>query len=306
MPLEISTYRSITDLYHSFKLPLGKNQDFSIHFLPEVHKLYPFDSGLFRSEYYSFVFIKNGRGTYTVDEQCYVVKPNTLYFTNPGHLKSFQIESCEDAHLITFSEHFAYEFIHSAVFENYPFLLAEIVPPSYLNTKHFKTFEQIYSILFEEFKEQGEQQNELLGKLFEVLLLKYKELCWKPMIHTQNSDSTTLSSFKQLLEIEFKKVLDPNQTYRALNAKEYAQRLNIHPAYFNTLIKVKSGKSPNEWIRERSLISAKLLLQKTKMTVKEVGFALGYSEATHFSRFFKNQLGYSPLEYRKLCENKFV
>jgi len=297
--MKVETHYTVSDLYKSLELPLTQWMDFTIHFLPTFHQKLPFYSGIFRSDYFSFIFIKNGSGIYTVDDQEFVVEPNTIYFTNPGHLKSFRIDTCEDAYLITFSENFLRENIHPTIFDEFPFLLAEIIPPSTFSPKEFASFERIYLTLFSEFQENSELAEKIIGNLFISLLLKCKEKAWKSDQFKNSNDSTILGHFKKLLEFEFKKVIDPKQSYVPLNVQDYASKLNLHPNYFNTVIKNKSGKTANDWIRERTLSAAKSLLKNTALNSKEIAFQLGFSEQTHFSRFFKREHGCSPSDYKK-------
>jgi len=52
-----------------------------------------------------------------------------FYFTNPGHYKSFEWLRIGEVWLITMSEAFLKENVHHDVFKEFPFLLAEKVPP---------------------------------------------------------------------------------------------------------------------------------------------------------------------------------
>lgn len=293
--MEITAHKNIASLYQSLDLPITYQDDFNIHFLPAIHQSFPFSSGLFRSSYYSFVLIKDGSGTYRLDEQEYSVQANTIYFTNPGHIKAFNINSCNDAYLITFTEEFIYQFIGPAVFEHYPFLLAEHIPAATIDTKSFTAIERIYLSIVDEFIKAPQHNKALIAKLLEALFLKCQEICWQ----SKNEISSIVNQFKRLLEQEFLKINQVSTTYDALKASDYADKLNLHPGYFNTLIKVKTGKTPSDWIQDRTLAMAKSLLVNTSLSAKEIAVALDYSEATHFSRFFKAQTGLSPLAFRK-------
>ncbi|HEX8021458.1 helix-turn-helix domain-containing protein [Mucilaginibacter sp.] len=44
---------------------------------------------------------------------------------------------------------------------------------------------------------------------------------------------------------------------------------------------------------------AKALLQNSKLSVKEIAFRLGFTEATHFSNYFKKHTDTSPVLFRK-------
>lgn len=296
--MHLIRHKTVSDLYNSFGLPFQQKLDFSIHFLPDIHTQLPFSSGPFRSDYFSFVFIKDGSGTYTVDDQEFSVNPNTIYFTNPGHVKSFEITECADVYLITFSEAFLFEKLSQNVFEEYPFLLTENIPAITISKELFYSFETIYKSIEVELNSDYKKNARVIAKLFEAILIKCKTQLWQDRLMNSTSFSSTLQQFKQLLEMEFKKINDSNQQYKSLNAQDYADLLNLNSTYFNTLIKSKSGKTPGEWIQNRTLSAAKTLLRSTTLSIKEISCLLDFSEATHFGRFFKKQTQQTPVEYR--------
>jgi YesN/AraC family two-component response regulator len=134
-----------------------------------------------------------------------------------------------------------------------------------------------------------------------VLLFKIKEKFWvnyNPMEEgTRNSQIVT--SFKQLLETEFRKVMDNEQIDSKLQAQYLAEQLHLHPNYLNSVIKSKTGKTVNDWISLQTVIVAKDFLLNTSYSSKEIAYKLGFSEPTHFNRFFKKNTLLSPGAFRK-------
>jgi AraC family transcriptional regulator, transcriptional activator of pobA len=101
------------------------------------------------------------------------------------------------------------------------------------------------------------------------------------------------------LESEFRKVMESEQNDKKIQVLHFAEKLNIHPNYLNSVIKSKTGKTVTEWISERTISVAKSLLMSSSYSSKEIAYKLGFSEPTHFSRFFKKQTHVSPGAYRK-------
>lgn len=56
---------------------------------------------------------------------------------------------------------------------------------------------------------------------------------------------------------------------------------------------------PSKWIKERRLQKAKELLTNTSMSVTDICFTIGFENATHFSRIFREHFGYSPSSYKQ-------
>lgn len=298
--MELIVHHKISDLYKSLNLPIEQEMDFTIHFLPAIHSKTPFKSPVFRADYFSFVFIKEGSGKYTIDDKIFPFDSQTIYFTNPGHIKSFEIENSKDAYIITLTESFLRENVHPDIFGEFPFLLAETVPPKKMLQNDFSEFEILYKQIFKEFKKQSEYKNKILGNLFVVLLLKIKENFWLPYnpIEEGGRNSQIVKSFKILLEREFKKATSTGMNI-AFQVQDYANELNLHPNYLNSVIKSKTGRTVNDWISKRTLSVAKSLLKNTTYSSKEIAYKLGFSEPTHFSRFFKKHTQISPTTFRK-------
>ncbi len=63
--------------------------------------------------------------------------------------------------------------------------------------------------------------------------------------------------------------------------------------------KKKTGYSPLVYMNQLRLRKALELLEKTDMTVKEIVYQCGYSDPNFFFKFFKREMGMTPLEYRQ-------
>ena len=181
-PEKILFFESVQDSYKAFGLPvepIDASGDFNIHNLADIHKDLPYRSAHFRANYFSFVFVKNGYGSYTTDDQVFRTEPGTIYFTNPGHIKAFEHFKIEEIFIITLSESFLKENVHPEIFEEFPFLLAETVAPKTLSPDNFSEFENLYLQILIESRANSPYKNRIIGNLFVVLLLKIKENFWK-------------------------------------------------------------------------------------------------------------------------------
>ena len=81
--------------------------------------------------------------------------------------------------------------------------------------------------------------------------------------------------------------------------------LCISADYLNTLVKKQFGKTPSQMIQERSILEAKRLLLHSKMSCKEVAYALEFNDYSYFVKFFKKEIGISPTKFRKSIAEKY-
>ena len=299
--MEILTHHSISDLYHTLGMPCEQEIDFTVLSIPDIHPQIPFESPVLKADYFSFILTKEGSGVYYLDDNRFPFGPGSFYFTNPGHIKSYELFESKEAYIITLTENFLRENVHAEIYEEFPFLLAEIVPPITLSKKAFGEFDTLYKQILSEFEKSSVYMNKILGNLFVVLLLKLKEEFWLDYnpIDEGNRNSQIVKSFKKLLESEFRMEIEKEDNNNRLQVPDFADKLNLHPNYLNSVIKSKTGRTINDWIVLRTLSAAKSMLKNTSLSAKEIAYRLGYSEPTHFNRFFRKHLNTTPIAYRK-------
>jgi AraC family transcriptional activator of pobA len=303
MDKKIAIYKDLYTTYNTLGLPaetIDPTGDFTIHNLKYLHPELPFKSTGFRPNYFSFVFVKDADGSYTTDELTFSSVPGTVYFTNPGHFKSFEWRRIEEVWLITFTESFLKENVHHDIFREFPFLLAETVHPKVLKPADFAEFEQLYGQIAREYRNDSVYKKKIIGSLFVVLLLKIKEYFWKDYnpIYEGNRGSEIVKVFKRNLEKHYLDLVN-GKVEKVFRVNDYAALQSLHPNYLNNVIKTKTGKPVTTWITEKTIAEAKSLLHNSSMPVKEIAYILGFAESAHFSNYFKKATGQSPAEYRK-------
>ena len=69
--------------------------------------------------------------------------------------------------------------------------------------------------------------------------------------------------------------------------------------YFSRKFKRETGMTPAEYIREKRLQKAALLLITTNQDVKQIGTSLGFCTHSFFSDCFRRQYGITPSQYRQ-------
>jgi AraC-like DNA-binding protein len=86
---------------------------------------------------------------------------------------------------------------------------------------------------------------------------------------------------------------------RALSLGELAGVVHLHPTYFSNVFSRVVGMPPIQYVNQRRVKRAELLLLTTSLSVKEVAARTGFSDVFYFSRLFKRTTGFSPSAYRK-------
>lgn len=80
----------------------------------------------------------------------------------------------------------------------------------------------------------------------------------------------------------------------------FAGEQHLSPNYFGDLVKKETGKSAHEHIQTKLIEVAKERMFDPTKTISEIAYELGFKHPQHFSRLFKQRVGYSPNEFRNL------
>lgn len=91
------------------------------------------------------------------------------------------------------------------------------------------------------------------------------------------------------------------QTFGLLehNVNYYAAKLNISPVYLSRILKDRTGRTASQWISDYILKEVKQLLLDQALTIQTIADKTNFSDQASLSKFFKNNTGMSPLEYRR-------
>jgi AraC family transcriptional regulator, transcriptional activator of pobA len=293
-------HQTLQDFFKRIGLPMSQDTEMTVHRLEGLHGDKPIQSPLFRTNYYSFLLITGGKSAYTIDDLRFDLGENAFYFTNPGHLKSFTIEEPLRGYMLTFTEGFVQQYFVGDFFQQFPFLLNETVPVMSVDAKKKAEIEMIFEMLLNEYARLSPYRNAILVNQLIVLLYKTKELLLthRAVISVQNRPAELVTSFKNIISDNFKALASGKMTH-ILSVKEISAQLNIHPNYLTNIVKSETNKSASDWIQERTTSEAKAILGNSNRSVSEIADALGFTDSTHFAKFFKKMTGNSPTDFRK-------
>jgi len=83
-----------------------------------------------------------------------------------------------------------------------------------------------------------------------------------------------------------------------LSLTEFAQSVNLSVWRLCHIFKSDVGMPPIRYLRLLRMERAKVLLESSFLSVKEIAFQVGLNDESHFVRDFKSTYGYSPALYR--------
>ena len=96
------------------------------------------------------------------------------------------------------------------------------------------------------------------------------------------------------------KLIEDNFSNSELNVNFLAEQLNISRSGLFAKIKTLADITPNEMIQVVRLKRAARLLKENKYSVSEIGYMVGFSNPSYFSKCFQKQFGIRPVDYAKM------
>tara|TARA_Y100000782_G_C10178964_1_gene263163 strand:+ start:49 stop:912 length:864 start_codon:yes stop_codon:yes gene_type:complete len=246
-----------------------------------------------RHDYFTILLVKQAKGEHVIDFHSFDLLGNQVYFIRPGQVHQVIEHEQSFGFSMVFSQQFLAEnnisqrFIEDvSLFNNYG-----ETPPIHLEKEQVKRLGEYCEEMMGYDKSSEKFKGQAIGAYLKLFLIYSNNLCQlSKNPQTVESGNTILRAFKALVEEHYKEWHSTSQ---------YAEALHITPDHLNRTIKSLIGKTAKEYLQSRINTEAKRMLYFSDLSNKEVGFTLGFSEASHFSAFFKKCTGESPSAYRK-------
>lgn len=97
-----------------------------------------------------------------------------------------------------------------------------------------------------------------------------------------------------------KEYIDAHLGEDDLSRESIAKSVFLNPDYLSRLFKKETNLSLSEYLIQTRIKKAQELLEKTDISISRIASSVGYSHFSHFSKMFRKNTGFSPMDYRKL------
>ncbi len=106
---------------------------------------------------------------------------------------------------------------------------------------------------------------------------------------TQNASAMVVNALEEI-----------QQQYASISFCDLAASWHVSPAYLSQQVKKATGLTCTQHLQKQRISRAKRLLRETDLPVVDICAAVGYNNTGYFYRLFQQDVGLSPLEYRKV------
>jgi len=153
--------------------------------------------------------------------------------------------------------------------------------------------ESLQEMFIEEFEASDNIKTDMLQMLLKRLIIITTRLAKNQVTDSQHPEDEKFDLIRAF------NVLVYHHYKTNHSVKFYADLLHKSPKTLSNLFLQYKYKSPSIIIQERIISEAKRLFCYSDKSAKEVAFELGFEDAAHFSRFFKNHTSQNPSDFRK-------
>jgi AraC family transcriptional regulator len=119
---------------------------------------------------------------------------------------------------------------------------------------------------------------------------------WRELRHTRQATGPEISDFRLRRALRFM----GEHLYEPVSMEQVARACCLSRPHFFELFGRAVGVTPNIYYSALRMEAAYKALPNTDMPLGHVAARLGFSAPSHFTRFFSNNLGIPPSEYRQL------
>ena len=238
--------------------------------------------------------IKYGRHTYDYQDR-------TLVFVAPGQVINVNINKDykPQGYALLFHPDLIRGTHLGKIIEDYTFFSYQIHEALHLSAKERKIVLDCFAKIKYELEHGTDKHSKtLIASNIELFLNYCRRFYDRQFITRNDANNDTLEKFEKLLNEYFGS--DKPQTIGIPSVSYCAAQLHLSTNYFGDLVKKETGKTALEYIQLKLINMAKEKILSNKKSIGEIAYDLGFKYPQHFSRLFKQRVGYTPNEYRSL------
>jgi AraC family transcriptional regulator, transcriptional activator of pobA len=294
----IDLHRNIPDI-----LPVKNEgfEDWSIRIIPRAPTTCKNYLSPNRRDFYKIMYATKGVGIFSIGLKTYYIDQPTILFLHPNEIISWQKLNAESEGYIVFFKR--------SMADNHPLLKAQIDKYQLFTDSNKSVirlspeditamdgiFRQMAAL---DMKQGGPLAEDAMHAYLLLLMIAATKSARYAQPDAVTDEFKHIHDFFQLLEAETAHV-NYDTPIQIKTAKEFADKLFVHPNHLNVLLKKHTGLNVSAHIKNRLLEESKVLLLRTDWTLQNIGYAIGFSDQPNFSQFFKKNTGMTPVEYRK-------
>jgi AraC family transcriptional regulator, transcriptional activator of pobA len=254
------------------------------------------DTPPYRNDFYQIFFIRQSEltGNYNDTHIHFLPTHSYLLFTCPGKLISWRKSGNLHGYIFSFKPTFFLPGLNNnSLIRKFPFFNPDHNGPLIIeNRLESDQLRELFEKIAVEFKNPVTDSSEVMGSYVFILLVLAKRL------FLSESRQAASSHKKNKIAKEFESLVRKNLSARK-SVKDYASLLHVTPKYLSESLKKERGNTARQIIQDILILEAKSLLLQTDLTMAEISQQMGFTDPSHFAKFFRSKTGEVPSAFIK-------
>lgn len=237
-----------------------------------------------------FVFLK-GKGRHVIDFKEVNIKPGSIHLVLPGQIHALHGGPQFLAYALMFTEEFFLmrDETTKLLMRLFRFMDAGEAVVFEIAKEEQEFFSSLVKLIQHEYEGGQGGKGTVLLDLLSVFISKCSGSLHLPMFVQTDDDSLLYIQLRHAVEKSFKTLH---------TVAGYASLLHVSVKRLNELCRKYTDMSALEFIHARLVIESKRLLKFSDKPIKEIAYDLHFTDAAHFTNFFKQKSGKTPLDFR--------
>ena len=265
--------------------------DIHFNFITITDKNFEVPDVAHRHRHWSIFIFMNGEGEHTIDFSTLPTSPGSIHFVLPGQLHALDGREGFLAHVILFTEEFFLlkDETKNLLMKLFSYMDSGVAPILHLNADDKEYIDRLIFLFEKENRSKAQNRDLILLDLLSVFVSKCMQILNIPLLPMHSAEA--------LQYIQFRKEVE--KSYRTVHSvSDYAKRINVSTKALNDITRQFAEMTALEFIHQRIFIETKRLLRYSQKPIKKIAFDLNFTDAAHFTKFFKQRAGIPPLEFR--------
>lgn len=239
----------------------------------------------------------DGEGSFTLNQTEYKVNRNDVFVLTDGMIvENIRMSANAKGFAVLVSNRFTQDVVKDVHNLTDLFMLTHRYPVFSMTEEEMNTTKEYISMITKRMMGKDYRFRKDVVRLLLLTLIYDLSNVFDRVL---NMETTTSSNSKpERAFMQFIQLVEQNYR-RERRVSWYAEQMGISPKYLSEVISNVSKRTPNDWINKYVTTELRNLLRTTDMRIQEIAEAMNFPNQSFLGKYFKENVGVSPLKYRK-------
>lgn len=254
---------------------------------------------LHKHNHFELMYILKGKGIHILNNVESEYKQDSILFLLPEDKHDFIIKEKTHFNVIKFLPTILTGGINPCSSDFWSFLLKALKRKfdsnKQIEENDVQVIKQLIQLIISEWYNQNGKVTDFHSNLMRALFLKLNDIY---------SNDGNWNNFENILIERIQNYIHMNICFpEKLRIENLSEEFNMSAISFRLKFKKEMEISLRSYINNLKLARVKEKMENSSSTLNQISQDFGFTDSSHFNRFFKNNEGVSPFIYRKSLKN---